>query len=72
MNLTDLKKWINNLPESELGNYEAVFRTIKELDNEYWFAYDIPIVAVGIDENNKELYLCDEESHKIISKHEKQ
>jgi hypothetical protein len=68
MNLTQLKKWINELPEEELGNYNVVFRTIKELDTENWCAYDIPIVASGIDYGNKELYLCNEKSCKIIDK----
>ena len=53
MNLSQLKKWINELPEEELGNYNIVFRTIKELNDDYWSAYDIPIAASGLDEGNK-------------------
>ena len=68
MNLTQLKKWINELPEEELGNYKVVFRSIKELDSENWGAYDIPIAASGIDDGNKELYLCNEKSWQIIDK----
>lgn len=66
MDLIQLKKWINELPEEELGNYRVVFRTIKELDNDNWGAYDIPITASGIDEGNKELYLCGEKSAQIL------
>lgn len=38
MNLKQLKKWINNIPESELDNddYILVFRKITELDHENW------------------------------------
>ena len=69
MNLTHLKKWINELPEEELGNYNVVFRTIKEMDStKNWAAYDIPIAASGIDDGNKNLYLCNEKSYQIIAK----
>ncbi len=68
MNLIQLKKWINDLPEDELGEYNIVFRTINELDNEHWSAYDIPIYSSGIDDGNKELYLCDINSYQIIEK----
>lgn len=51
-----------------MGSYKVVFRTIKDLDNEKWGAYDIPIAASGIDDGNKELYLCNEKSCQIIDK----
>ena len=68
MDLTQLKKWINELPEDELGKYSVVFRRIEILDDENWGAYDIPITASGIDDGNKELYVCGEESAKILDK----
>ena len=45
-----------------------MFRTIKELDNDNWGALDISITACGIDEGNNEMYLCNEESAKILDK----
>lgn len=72
MNLRQLKEWINELLEDELGEYSVVFRRIKILNKKYWSAYDIPITASGIDDGNKELYLCDEESAKIMEKDEKE
>lgn len=66
MDLKQLKKWVNDLPENELDNYNLVFRTIKELDNENWGAYDIPIAACGVDEGNKEVYFCNEKSAQIL------
>lgn len=70
MNLKQLKKWINNIPESELNNdnYNLVFRKITELDDENWGAYDIPIAASGVDIENKEIYFCDETSAQILDK----
>ena len=68
MDLTQLKKWVNELPEEELGNYNVVFRTIKEIDSGNWGAYDIHITASGVDEGNKEVYFCNEASAKILDK----
>ena len=45
-----------------------MYRTIKEVDDENWGAYDIPITASGVDEGNKEVYLCNEKSAKILDK----
>jgi|AntRauTorcE11898_2_1112593.scaffolds.fasta_scaffold14941_2 hypothetical protein len=68
MDLMQLKVWVNSLPEEELKNYNVVYRTIKEVDDENWGAYDIPITASGVDEGNKEVYLCNEKSAKILDK----
>ncbi len=68
MDLKQLKKWINSLPETELDDYNLVFRTIKELDTENWTAYDIHIAASGVDEGNKEVYFCNETSAQILDK----
>ena len=66
MKLTELKEWVNKLPEEELGNYTVVYRTIGELGDEEHYAFDEPITASGVDVDNNEIYLCNEESHKLI------
>lgn len=68
MDLKKLKNWVNNLPETELDNYKVVFRKIKELDCENWGTYDISISACGVDDENKEVYFCNEESAQILDK----
>lgn len=70
MNLLELKKWINELPEEELGQYNIVYRKAEELYDNYWYAMDIPIAASGVDVGDKEVYFCDEESYQIIKKNE--
>jgi len=63
MTIRELRDWLNNIPP-ELEEYDIVFRTFKELSGEYWAAFDRPITYGSLDDDNYELYFCDEENSK--------
>ena len=67
MTIKELRTWINNLPEEKDDN-TLVFRKITPVDKLNWGAYDISIVACGIDEGNNEAYFCDEKSAQLIER----
>ena len=68
MDLKQLKQWVNSLPEEEMEKYSVVYRRVVEEDSDNWGAYDIPLTASGVDDGNKEVYFCGEESAKILDK----
>lgn len=69
MKVKHLREWINNL-SSEFDENDVVFRKIIEelADGETWGCLDVPISAVGIDDGDNEMYLCDEETSFLIEK----
>ena len=66
MKIKHLREWLGMLPDN-FNDSELVFRTITKGEGEYLLAQDIPLSACGIDEDTKEAYFCDIDSHKIIN-----
>lgn len=69
MKVKDLREWINALP-AEFDENDVVYRKlIGELtDGDTWGCLDVPISGVGIDSDDNEMYLCDEETSDKIEK----
>jgi hypothetical protein len=66
MKVKDLRGWINSLPKGK-DEHRIVFRNIKPIeDSENLIAEDYPIVASGIDDGNKEAFLCGQDSYKLM------
>lgn len=66
MKVKDLREWINELPQ-EFDENDIVFkRIIKQFNDGTLGCLDIPLSSVGIDEEDNEMYLCDEDSSEII------
>ena len=66
MKVKHLREWLGMLPD-KYDESELVFRTITNGEGDYILAQDIPLSACGIDDETKEAYFCDYESHKIIN-----
>lgn len=71
MKIRGLKEWINELPE-HLQDLEIVIRDVMTIegdnDEELTVYKDIPMTFCGIDEDNNEAFLTDEESAQFIIK----
>lgn len=65
MILSELKEWVNGLPE-EFKDFEVVNGEEGELDGEYWYRLDKPIISAMVDEENKEVYLLNMPAHESI------
>lgn len=68
MKVSELKEWLATLPE-KFDNNDVVFRRIVSNDPndaDSILCLDIPLVALGIDEADNEMYLCDEDSANIL------
>ncbi len=66
MKVKDLREWINELPQ-EFDENDVIFRRIiKQLNDGTLECLDIPLSGVGIDEEDNEMYLCDEYSSEVI------
>ena len=65
MTLNEIKVWIDSLPE-EFREYPLVWRNVAGTTNERIFVKDVGIASAGVDEENKETYFCDEETHLAI------
>jgi hypothetical protein len=59
MKLIDLKKWINSLPD-EFLDYGVVNGEEGELDDEFFYRIDKPIVSCMVDEETKEIVICNQ------------
>lgn len=62
MNLSELKEWVNTLPE-EFDSFEIVNGEIGMLGEEYHYRADKPIIACTIDDSTKEIIFM----HKVES-----
>ena len=65
MTLNEIKGWIETLPE-EFLDYPLVWRNVAGSTNDRIFVKDVGIASAGIDEDNKETYFCDEDTHQAI------
>lgn len=54
MKLREIKEWIDNLPESFL-EFEVVNGEEGNINEEYHYRIDKPIVSLGVDEDTKEI-----------------
>lgn len=54
MKLREIKEWIDNLPESFL-EFEVVNGEEANINEEYHYRIDKPIVSLGVDEDTKEI-----------------
>ena len=70
MKLKELKEWLETIP-TIYDETELVFRTIeKSGEADVLYARDEPIVAVAIDEDNKETFFLNHESALILDNNE--
>ena len=61
MTLGQFRAWINSVPE-EFDVTDLVFREVGDLEGDHWYAKDMPIASVGIDEISGETYFMSQES----------
>lgn len=62
MKLKDLKEWLSSLPQ-EFDEYEVVNGDVGELDEQYTYRIDKPVMTVTVDEETKEVvFLHDKET----------
>ena len=54
MKLKDLKEWLSSLPH-EFDEYEVVNGEVGELDEQYTYRIDKPVMAATVDEETKEV-----------------
>ncbi len=68
MRISQLKEWLSELP-TEFDDNVVVFRKMYEdpNDSDRVMCIDTPIVGVGIDEENNEMYLCDADSDRVLN-----
>ena len=58
MKLSELKEWVNKLPE-EFADFEVVNGEVGVLDGEYWYRLDKPVTTLTVDVENKEIIVND-------------
>jgi hypothetical protein len=66
MNITDLKTWVNNLPE-EVMELPIVLRDIQEEEGKFSYK-DAPIASIMVDQQSNRLCLHTLETQKNIDK----
>jgi hypothetical protein len=54
MKLTELKAWIESLPQELQENLDVVVAREGKIDEEYTYRLDAPIIELSVDENSKE------------------
>ena len=54
MKLTELKDWINSLPQELQENLDVVVAREGKIDEEYSYRLDAPIIELSVDESSKE------------------
>ena len=59
MKLIDLKMWIDSLPK-EFLEYEVVNGEEGKLNDEYFYRIDKPVVSCMVDEETKEIVICNQ------------
>ena len=65
MILSEVKKWINSLPE-EMGDHEISFRKFYPLDEENYKVQDEKLVSAGVDIEDNIIYFCNQESADLL------
>ena len=56
MNLKELKEWLDKLPEETL-EWEVVLGEVGQVDEEYLYRKDSPIVALDLDTETNEVLI---------------
>lgn len=56
MNLKQLKEWLDKLPEEAL-EWEVVLGEVGQVDEEYFYRKDSPIVALDLDTETNEVLI---------------
>lgn len=56
MNLKELKEWLDKLPEETL-EWEVVLGEVGQVDEEYFYRKDSPIVALDLDTETNEVLI---------------
>ena len=67
MKISELKEWINKLPE-EVMDAVIVIRDLKELEDNKFGHKDDPIASIFVDTQNNRLALMNIESAKTVDK----
>lgn len=67
--IKEYREWINSLP-TEFDECNLVYREIASFAGDKYAAKDTPIMAIGIDDENMEAYLCNDKSAKILKENE--
>lgn len=72
MTVKDLKDWLEILP-LEYDNNELVYRKFLKdemKDSDVWAVKDIIITSCGIDDENKEAWMCNYDTYKQMVKYD--
>lgn len=66
MKISELKKFINNIPE-ELNDYQIIYRRFEDEGENVMFL-DYPLISLYVDEESQESVFLDEDGWEYFSK----
>ena len=66
MKISELKKFINNIPE-ELNDYQIIYRRFEDEGENVMFL-DYPLISIYVDEESQESVFLDEDGWEYFSK----
>ncbi len=70
LNLKNLKTWINSLPETELDEYNVVYRNYVDINN-ITYSDNKNIITICIDKETKHVVLLNDINSDILNEIEK-